>query len=107
VCDPAEADFILAHGTEAIGLQDDGTQDRSLQQLMDLLQQCADIAKQRGTEMPMVVANPDLVGGGSSIRGPGEECSSCGSSQLPQEATSPDTQNDEVRSGRCSAQFGF
>lgn len=96
MCDPAEADFILAHGTEAIGLQDGGTQDRSLQQLMDLLQQCADTAKQRGTEMPMVVANPDLVGGGSSIRGPGEECSSCGSSQLPQEATSPDTQNDEV-----------
>jgi hypothetical protein len=94
VCDPAEADFILAHGTEAIGLQDDGTQDRSLQQLMDLLQQCADIAKQRGTEMPMVVANPDLVGG--AFAGGREARSNSGSAQLGPEATSPDTQNGGV-----------
>lgn len=58
-----DADFILAHGTEAIGLPDGSTQDMSLQQLQNLIQQCADVAKQRGRELPMVVANPDLVSG--------------------------------------------
>lgn len=61
VSNPAEADFILAHGTEAIALPDGSTQDLSLEQLLDLTQQCADVAKQRGKELPMVVANPDLV----------------------------------------------
>lgn len=76
VCDPAEADFILAHGTEAVGLQDGSTQDMSLQQLFDLLQQCADVARQRGKELPMVVANPDLVGtgqGDTGVRAVGHE----------------------------------
>lgn len=58
---PAEADFILAHGTEAVALPDGSTDDMSLQQLLDLTQQCADVAKQRGKELPMIVANPDLV----------------------------------------------
>lgn len=59
--DPNQAGFILAHGTEAVGLPGGGTQDRSLQQLQGLLEQCAAVAKQRGTELPMIVANPDLV----------------------------------------------
>lgn len=61
VSSPAQADFILAHGTEAISLPDGSTQDMILQQLQELIQQCADVAKQRGKELPMVVANPDLV----------------------------------------------
>lgn len=59
--DPAEADFILAHGTEAIGTPDGGTVDMSLQELQALVSSCADVAKQRGVELPMIVANPDLV----------------------------------------------
>lgn len=58
---PAEADFILAHGTEAVALPDGSTQDMGLEQLLALTQQCADVAKQRGKELPMIVANPDLV----------------------------------------------
>lgn len=61
VTDPAEADFILAHGTEAVGLPDGSTSDRSLQQLQQLIQQCADVAQQQGRQLPMIVANPDLV----------------------------------------------
>ena len=55
---PAEADFILAHGTEAIG-QPDGAapQDASMQHINALLQSCA---KQQ-VPPPMVVANPDVV----------------------------------------------
>jgi hypothetical protein len=62
VSDPSSADFILAHGTEAIGLPGGSTQDMTLQQLQDLIQQCAEVAQQRGRELPMIVANPDLVG---------------------------------------------
>lgn len=65
--DPADADFILAHGTEAIGLPDGGTRDTSLQELQDLVASCASAAKQRGVELPMIVANPDLVS--TSIHG--------------------------------------
>lgn len=61
VSNPTEADFILAHGTEAVALPDGSTQDMSLGQLLGLTQQCADVAKQRGKELPMIVANPDLV----------------------------------------------
>ena len=55
---PAEADFILAHGTEAIG-QPDGAapQDASMPHINALLQSCA---KQQ-VPPPMVVANPDVV----------------------------------------------
>lgn len=66
VTDPSKADFILAHGTEAIGLPlPDGssTRDMSLAQLEALISQCAEVARQQGREIPMVVANPDLVRG--------------------------------------------
>eukprot|EP00879_Flechtneria_rotunda_P024241 GHRR01025689.1.p1 GENE.GHRR01025689.1~~GHRR01025689.1.p1 ORF type:complete len:339 (+),score=98.20 GHRR01025689.1:1137-2153(+) len=58
VTDPAQADFILAHGTEAVSLPGQGTQGKSLQELEQLLQHCAG---QTGRKPPMVVANPDLV----------------------------------------------
>lgn len=56
----ADADFILAHGTEALGLPGGGARDASLEQLQALLQQCAAEAR-AGRALPMVVANPDLV----------------------------------------------
>ena len=55
---PADAEFILAHGTEALG-QPDGVppQAASMQDIKALLQGCA---KQQ-MPPPMVVANPDVV----------------------------------------------
>lgn len=67
--DPAEADFILAHGTEAVGLPGGGaTRDASLDQLAELLQHCA----AQGRDIPMIVANPDLVRRKSCV--PGSRC---------------------------------
>lgn len=55
---PAEADFILAHGTEAIGQANGAAaQAASMQHINALLQSCA---KQQ-VPPPMVVANPDVV----------------------------------------------
>ena len=58
VDNPADADFVLAHGTEAIG-QPHGAepQDATMQHINALLQSCA---KQQ-VPPPMVVANPDIV----------------------------------------------
>jgi hypothetical protein len=93
---PEEADFILAHGTEAVAVplhqqsqqhpqpghdsaqHQDGHQqqkqkhqqeasqqvrveERSVEQLCALLDQCAQAARARGRAMPLVCANPDLV----------------------------------------------
>jgi hypothetical protein len=58
VDDPSQADFILAHGTEALAKPDGSSKDMSLNEMQVLLQQCA---KQQGRQLPMVVANPDLV----------------------------------------------
>ena len=57
--DPENADFILAHGTEAVG-SPDGRQphDTSLEDIRALLHQCAE------RKLPMIVANPDVVGVG-------------------------------------------
>ena len=57
VTDPGAAEFVLAHGTEALGTANDGSQAEpcSMEALYQLLEQCA----ARG--LPMVVANPDLV----------------------------------------------
>lgn len=58
VDNPADADFILAHGTEAIGQPGDAEpEDASMQHINALLQICA---KQQ-VPPPMVVANPDIV----------------------------------------------
>ena len=55
---PADADFLLAHGTEAIG-QSGGVEPQavSMEEINNLLQRCA----QQQPLPPMVVANPDVV----------------------------------------------
>ncbi|CAN4094895.1 unnamed protein product [Withania somnifera] len=50
-----EADFILAHGTEALGLSSGAALPMSLDELEKILDQCA------AKKIPMVVANPDFV----------------------------------------------
>lgn len=57
---PAEADFILAHGTEAISAADGsgGAAPQSVEQLEMLLRQAADAG-----QPPMVVANPGSLPG--------------------------------------------
>ena len=61
--DPTEADCIVAHGTEALGTEITGTEaiPTSLEQLKTVLAACAESAEQRGTAIPMIVANPDVV----------------------------------------------
>lgn len=49
------ADFILAHGTEALGLPSGDALPKSLEDLEQILQLCAK------RKIPMVVANPDFV----------------------------------------------
>lgn len=61
VTDPTDAEFILAHGTEALGLPGGATQDMSLAEMQQLLEQCAQQQQIRGQQLPMIVANPDLV----------------------------------------------
>ena len=59
VQDPAEAHFVLAHGTEALGLGD--SQDPlpcSLSDMESLLAQCA---RRVDRHVPLIVANPDFV----------------------------------------------
>ncbi|KDO45946.1 hypothetical protein CISIN_1g016204mg [Citrus sinensis] len=50
-----EADFILAHGTEGMGLPSGDVRPMSLQDLEKILEICA------SKKIPMVVANPDYV----------------------------------------------
>ncbi|PHT28457.1 hypothetical protein CQW23_31970 [Capsicum baccatum] len=50
-----EADFILAHGTEALGLSTGAAIPMNLDELEKILHQCA------AKKIPMVVANPDFV----------------------------------------------
>ncbi|XP_011002879.1 PREDICTED: uncharacterized protein LOC105109772 [Populus euphratica] len=50
-----EAEFVLAHGTEALGLSSGASCPMTLEELENVLERCA--AKQ----IPMVVANPDFV----------------------------------------------
>ncbi|DBA67199.1 TPA: hypothetical protein ACH3X2_001512 [Trebouxia sp. C0005] len=58
VQEPSDADFILSHGTEALG-QQEGTeaQAMSIKAIKAVLQVCA----QQARPPPMVVANPDVV----------------------------------------------
>ena len=67
---PEQAEFILAHGTEAVSVPVPGAcqprvEPRSLEQLHQLLEACAQLPK----KPPMVVANPDVVtvAGGSNL----------------------------------------
>jgi hypothetical protein len=57
VADPAVAQFIVVHGTQALGQPDGSILPASLDQLKELLSTCASL----GTPPPMIVANPDLV----------------------------------------------
>lgn len=50
-----EADFVLAHGTEALGLPSGGVTPKPLDELEKILEKSA----ARG--IPMIVANPDYV----------------------------------------------
>lgn len=50
-----EADFILAHGTEAVGQSSGMVRPMELQGLEKILEDCA------AKNIPMVVANPDYV----------------------------------------------
>ncbi|XP_021751929.1 uncharacterized protein LOC110717516 isoform X2 [Chenopodium quinoa] len=50
-----EAEFILVHGTEALGLSSGSAVPKQLEELEKILEQCA------LRKIPMVVANPDYV----------------------------------------------
>ncbi|KAA8527233.1 hypothetical protein F0562_034670 [Nyssa sinensis] len=50
-----EADFVLAHGTEALGLPSGAALPMKLEDLQKILELCVD------RKIPMVVANPDFV----------------------------------------------
>ncbi|GER28285.1 haloacid dehalogenase-like hydrolase superfamily protein [Striga asiatica] len=50
-----EAEFVLAHGTEALGLSSGHALQKTLDELNEILGQCA------AKKIPMVVANPDFV----------------------------------------------
>lgn len=50
-----EAEFILAHGTEALGLSFGSVIPKKLEELEKILEECA------LRKIPMVVANPDYV----------------------------------------------
>ena len=50
-----EAEFILAHGTEALGLSSGTALPMKLEDLEKILERCA------AKNIPMVVANPDFV----------------------------------------------
>lgn len=50
-----DANFILAHGTEALGLPSGDARPMKLEDLEHVLELCAE------NKIPMVVANPDYV----------------------------------------------
>lgn len=50
-----EAQFVLAHGTEALGLPSGDALPMSIEELNKVLEKCA------AKKIPMVVANPDFV----------------------------------------------
>lgn len=50
-----DAEFVLAHGTEALGLSSGDALSMTLEELNKILEQCA------VKKIPMVVANPDFV----------------------------------------------
>ena len=56
VIDPEDCDFILAHGTEGLGLPDGSVRQSSRADMDALMDQCAALGGK-----PMVIANPDIV----------------------------------------------
>lgn len=62
VTDPRDADFFLAHGTEALSLPSGGVEERPLEELKALLCEAAEAAvRVQARPPPLVVANPDVV----------------------------------------------
>lgn len=55
---PSGADFILAHGTEAMAQPKGDPQIVELDAMKAVLEECA---KREDKKIPMIVANPDLV----------------------------------------------
>ena len=54
--DPAEADFVLSHGTEVLGRGDGKTPvEKTLDEIRELLKESA----KKG--IPLIVANPDVI----------------------------------------------
>lgn len=53
--DVSDADFVLAHGTEAMGLPSGGLRPLDTDRIYNILESCA------AKRIPMVVANPDFV----------------------------------------------
>ncbi len=66
VSDPSHAQFILAHGTEAVGRAEGGLTEITLDGFQGLMQACVGSSSGGGGNppIPMVVANPDIVSGG-------------------------------------------
>lgn len=56
VTEPSECEFILAHGTEGLGLPDGDVQPSCKADMEALLDRCAELG-----DRPMVIANPDIV----------------------------------------------
>jgi hypothetical protein len=54
--DADKADFILAHGTEALGIPGGRVEPRSMDDLKAILKLCGELGSR-----PMVIANPDIV----------------------------------------------
>lgn len=60
--DPAQAGFLLVHGTEAVAQPDGSLQERSVRELEQFVAACAAARTADGGQpLPMIVANPDLV----------------------------------------------
>lgn len=61
--DPEKADCIIAHGTEALGTQVNGQNASpcSVEHMKEILSSCREIAKHKRSNMPLIVANPDIV----------------------------------------------
>lgn len=56
VTDPAQCEFILAHGTEGIGLPDGKVEPRRKSDMQAMMDHCAQLGNRS-----MVIANPDIV----------------------------------------------
>lgn len=61
VDDPSGADFILAHGTEAIGSSCGSSSPVELEALREILEQTAKEKRENGQAILLLCANPDLV----------------------------------------------
>jgi hypothetical protein len=56
VTQPDQADFVLVHGTEGLGMPDGSVELMSLEDLKEMVKRCGECGAP-----PMVLANPDIV----------------------------------------------